>query len=147
MCPSSRSAKLGELARHQFAVIALLAIALASSFWVLLDVAGEYSKRAASFGVAQFENRFAELKKAVPPQTVLGYTSDNTPDDVNDQAEFYLTQYTFAPNIVTSSTLERFVIGNFHNPRPDPSVFQAKNLMPLRDYGNGVILCGHKNAR
>ena len=135
------------MARHQFAVFALLSIALASSFWVLLDVAGEYSKSAVSFGVAQFENRFAELKKAIPPGTVLGYTSDNAPDDVNDQAEFYLTQYTLAPTIVTSSTLQRLVVANFHNPRPDPSVFQAKSLVPLRDFGNGVILCGHRNPR
>jgi hypothetical protein len=135
------------LARHQFAVIALLAIALASSFWVLLDVAGEYSQSAASFGVAQFENRFAELKKAIPPGTVLGYTSDNAPNDVNDQAEFYLTQYTLAPVIVSSSTAERLVVANFHNARPSPDVFQAKNLIPLRDFGNGVILCGHMNAR
>jgi len=135
------------LGRHQFAVIALLAIALASSFWVLLDVAGDYSKNSASFGVASFENRFNELRKAIPPQTVLGYTSDNPPDDPSDQAEFYLTQYTLAPAIVTSSIQERLVVANFHNPQPNYAALQAKHLMPLRDYGNGVILCGHMPAR
>ncbi|MBZ5608766.1 MAG: hypothetical protein LAP38_10935 [Acidobacteriia bacterium] len=129
------------MVRHQFAVIALLAIALASSFWVLLDVAGDYSKRSASFGVASFESRFSELRKTVTPQSVFGYTSDNPPNDPSDQAEFYLTQYTLAPAIVTSSTLEKLVIANFHNPNPDLNVLQAKHLTPVQNFGNGIILC------
>lgn len=129
------------MVRHQVAVLALLAVALASSVWVLLDVAGDYSQRSASFGVASFENRFNELRKTVTPQSVFGYTSDNPPDDPSDQAEFYLTQYTLAPAIVTSSTLEKLVIANFHSPNPDLRSLQAKHLEAIQNFGNGVLLC------
>ncbi len=129
------------MVRHQFAVIALLAIALASSFWVLLDVAGDYSKSSTSFGVAAYESRYSELRKTVTPQTVFGYTSDNPPNDPSDQAEFYLTQYTLAPAIITSSILEKQVIFNFHNPSPDLRALEPKHLTAVLNYGNGVILC------
>jgi hypothetical protein len=91
------------LARHQFAVIALLGIAVASIFWVLLDVAGAYTRSGRSYGVDNFENRFGDLPKAATPRSVFGYVSDNRPDDPSDQAEYYLTQYTLAPAISAQS--------------------------------------------
>ena len=129
------------MVRHQIAVLALLAIALASSFWVALDVAGAYSQKSASFGVDGFETRFDELRKTVTPQSVFGYTSDNPKDDPSDQAEYYLTQYTLAPAIVTSSTLEKAVIANLHAANPDMKQLEAKHLMPVQNFGNDVFLC------
>jgi hypothetical protein len=129
------------LVRHQVAVLALLTVALASSFWVLLDVAGDYSQSSTSFGVASFENRFSALRKMVTPQSVFGYTSDNPPNDPSDQAEFYLTQYTLAPAIITSSILENQVIVNFHSPKPNLRALQAKRLMVVQDFGSGILLC------
>ena len=123
------------------AVITLLGIAVASIFWVLLDVAGAYSRGVNSYGVDNFENRFGDLPKAATPQTVFGYTSDNRPDDPSDQAEFYLTQYTLAPAIVVGTTTERDVVANMHAANPDMKVLQARQLMPVRNFGNGILLC------
>jgi hypothetical protein len=139
--------KLKNLARHQFAVIALLGIAVASIFWVLLDVAGAFARSTKSYGVDSFEKRFGDLPKAATPQTVFGYVSDNRPDDPSDQAEFYLTQYTLAPAIVVSTTTEREVVANMHSANPDLKALQARRLMPVRNFGNGIILCRNVSVR
>ena len=135
------------MARHQFAVIALLGIAVASIFWVLLDVARAYSHSSASYGVDNFENRFGDLPKAATPKTVFGYISDNRRDDPSDQAEFYLTQYTLAPAIVVSSTTERDVVANLHSANPDMKALQARGLMPVRNFGNGIFLLRNISVR
>lgn len=135
------------MARHQFAVIALLGIAVASIFWVLLDVAHAYSHSSTSYGVENFENRFADLPKAATPQTVFGYISDNRPDDPSDQAEFYLTQYTLAPAIVVSNINERQVVANMHAATPDMRPLQARGFLPIRNFGNGIFLYRNVTAR
>lgn len=135
------------MARHQFAVIALLGLAVASIFWVLLDVAGAYSHGTNSYGVDSFESRFGDLPKAATPKTVFGYVSDNRPDDPSDQAEYYLTQYTLAPAIVVSTTTEREVVANMHAANPDLKALQARHLMPIRNFGNGVLLCRNLSVK
>lgn len=127
------------MARHQFAVIALLGVALASIFWVLLDVAGAYTHT--SFGVDAFQNRFGDLTKAVNARTVFGYISDNRPDDPSDQAEFYLSQYTLAPTVLVTSVNQREVVANLHAANPDMNALRARNLVPVRNFGNGIFLC------
>ncbi len=133
------------MARHQFAVIALAAVALSSSFWLLLDLVGAYTRGAQTFGVAFFEARFDALRKTIKPHTVFGYYSDNG-NDATALAEFYLTQYTLAPAIVRPSLDEPLVVVNFHNPTPDPKLLQAKNLTAIQNFGNGVLLC-HNDSR
>jgi hypothetical protein len=135
------------LARHQFAVIALLGIALASTFWILIDVAGAYSHSTASYGVDNFEFRFGDLPRAVTAQSELGYISDNRRDDPSDQAEFYLTQYTMAPAIITTSIAEREVIANMHAAQPDMNALAARHLTVIRNFGSGIMLCRNLSIR
>lgn len=134
------NAKLNNLTRHRVAVITLAALALTSSFWILLDVAATYSASADTFGVAAFERRFDVLRKALPPHSVLGYVSDNPVNDARAQAEYFLTLYTLAPNIVKASTEEKLVVANFHTNAPDKALLQRKHLQRLQDYGNDVFL-------
>jgi hypothetical protein len=129
------------LVRHQFAVIALAALALASSFWLLLDLVSVYTRNTATFGVASFEDRFSEFRKTLEPQTVLGYLSDNPVNDPSNQSEFNLTQYTLAPAIVKPSIDERLVVVNYHSGTPDLAALRARHLAPIRDFGKGVLLC------
>ena len=135
-----------SLARHQFAVIAIAAIALASSLWVLLDIVPAYSTREERFGVAAFENRFEPLRKALPQQAVVGYVSDNAANDPSALAEFYLTEYALVPAIVKASTDEPLVIGNFHT-NPDVAKLQAKRLVSVGAFGNFVFLYRSAAAR
>ncbi len=134
-------AKLIGLARHQFALLSLLTIALVSSFWFLLDVLGTASQGTQSFGVPAFENRFSEFRKTVRPHTVFGYLSDNPPNDPSARLEFYLTQYTLAPAIVRASANESQVIMNYHSKQPDAKLLQSNHLVPVQDFGSGVLLC------
>lgn len=118
----------------------LAAIALVSSFWFLLDVLGAANHSARSFGVAAFEARFDDFRKANPPFGVYGYVSDNPPNDPSALAEFQLTQYALAPAIIKPSANENLVIVNYHNKQLDMRLLRAYHLTPFRDFGNGVAL-------
>jgi hypothetical protein len=133
------------LARHQFAVLALTAIALISSFWFLLDVLGTATRRGPAFGVAAFENRFTDFPKPIQPHTVYGYFSDNAPNDPSALAEFHVTQYTLAPAIVRPSVTEKVVIMNYHSKQLDVRLLRANHLRPLRSVGTGLMLCQPEN--
>lgn len=128
------------MARHKFAVIALAAIALFSTFWSLLDVLGAVSHNQI-FGVASFENRFDELRKTIRPHSVYGYLSDNAPNDPSARPEYYLTQYTLVPALVKATTQEQLVIVNFHSDKPDDKLLRVNQLAPVQNFGNGVVLC------
>ena len=132
------------MARHRFAVIFLAAVALCSSFWLLLDLVA-FARAKQTFGVPAFESRFDGIRRALPPRSVLGYTSDNPGNDPSTPLEFYLTQYTLAPAIVKPTTDEHLVVVNFHDPKPDPKLLAARNLTPVQNYGNGVWLCRNNN--
>jgi len=129
------------LARHQFAVLSLAAIALVSSFWFLLDVLGTATHSPLIFGVVAFENRFSDFRKLVRSHTVYGYISDNPPNNPSALAEFHLTQYTLAPAIIKPSPNESLVIVNYHSKQLDMKQLQANHLALLQDFGNGVALC------
>ncbi len=129
------------MARHQFAVLSLAAIALVSSFWFLLDVLGAATHGQQTFGVAGFENRFNDFPKTVQPHSVYGYLADTPPNDPSGLAEFHLTQYVLAPAIVKPSTHEDLVIVNYHSKDLDMKLLAANRLRPLRIVGNGLALC------
>ncbi len=129
------------MARHQFAVLSLAAIALVSSFWFLLDVLGTATHSTKAFGVAAYENRFNDFRKAYQPYGVYGYVSDNPPTDPSALAEFHLTQYTLAPAIVKQSADEGLVIVNYHSKQLDVRLLRAHRLALVQDFGNGVALC------
>ena len=127
------------MARHQFAVIALAAIAIASAFWILLDQVNVLSKEVQTFGVGSFEKRFELLRKELPPHSVIGYVSDNPiADQVTSQGEFYLTQYTLVPTIVKPSTEEPLEVANFHTDKLNEDLLKAKHLVAVKSYGSYV---------
>lgn len=124
----------------------LAAVALASSFWFLLDVLGAVSHRAPSFRVADFESRFANFPKP-GPENVYGYVSDNRPNDPASLSEFHLTQYTLAPATIKASANEQLVIVNYHGKSLDFNFLRAAHLTPYQDFGNGIALCRPAAAR
>ncbi len=129
------------MARHQFAVFSLAAIALVSSFWFLLDVLGMATQRTRTFGVTAFESRFNDFPKTIQPHAVYGYLSDNPPNDPSALAEFHLTQYALAPASIKASVNENLVIVNYHSTRLDPRLLQANHLAPFQQVGSGLELC------
>lgn len=132
------------MARHQFAVLALAALALASSFWWLLDLLQDYAKNGKTFGVEAFENRFSNFRKSAAPNTVYGYFSDDPTRTQVTQAEYFLTEYAIAPNMVIETRNLPLVIANTHSPTPNMTALNAAHLDLIQDFGNGVLLCRPK---
>jgi hypothetical protein len=116
-------------------------------FWILIDVAGAYSHSSTSYTVQVFESRFGDLPRAATPESVYGYLSDNRPDDPSDQAEFYLSQYTMAPAILTTSVTSRDVIANLHAQNPDLNALARRGLVPVHNFGNGIVLCRNMSVK
>jgi len=116
-------------------------IALASSFWFLLDVLGAVHRTKGVFGVEAFENRFNQIRPTMQPHAVYGYVSDTPDSNPSGPAEFHLTQYTLAPAIIKPSNKESLIILNYHDKQLDPKLLQSNQLVPVQDFGNGVVLC------
>jgi hypothetical protein len=133
------------LARNRFAVIALVALAIASSFSLLLDVVQARSQTMEETGVPFFEGRFAELRKALPNRGTVGFLTDLPSSDISSQAEYYLMQYELAPLIVKNTTDEKLVIGDVHNAKTTPAQFAPKGLVLEKDFGKGAQL--YRNTR
>lgn len=121
-------------------VLLLAAIALASSFWFLLDVLGTLAGRKPTLSVGDFEARFANFPKP-GPDAVYGYASDNQPNDPRALFEYHLTQYVLAPAIVKPTANLDLVVVNYHTKDLDLRFLHANHLDPYQSYGNGIALC------
>ncbi|MGB9434243.1 MAG: hypothetical protein WBQ89_18505 [Candidatus Acidiferrum sp.] len=120
--------------------------------------------------ISQYERRFAEVKRFLPPNQIVFYIDDF--DESLDQCDaFYLTQYSLTPTVlaafdsncgsaeILSSHNSRLVLENFHDPQNDPYLlsllpsnyfeaqprndrfkFASVHRVLLRDFGHGVRL-------
>jgi hypothetical protein len=129
------------LARHQFAVLALAALALCSIFWSLLNVEGAVSHRQV-VRIVYFETRLEQLRRTLDPSSPVGWISDN---GANDSAaallEYHLTQYTLAPVKVKNTDKETDVVGIFDAGKIDQALLASHKLYLVRDFNNGVAMC------
>jgi hypothetical protein len=55
-------------------------------------------------------------------------------------AQYVLTQYTLAPLIVQNSPGLPLVVGNFLDGPPAPGFLEKNGLVPVKDFGDGLIL-------
>ena len=80
------------------------------------------TQNAAGEPVAEWERRFAPLKKIMPfTDGTVGYVSDSHVAGIDyynpdDQIEYTLTQYVMAPVIVRKGADHEWIIGNFTKP-------------------------------
>jgi hypothetical protein len=94
-------------------------------------------KAAASDGAERSDQRFSELRRALPEYGAVGYLGDTSESGV---ADYYLAQYALAPLVVERSKDHELVIGNFPSlPHVPPSGTET-DLVLVRDFGNGVLL-------
>ena len=77
------------------------------------------AERAAGEPVAEWERRFAPLKKIMPfKEGTVGYISDSPVTGIDyynpdDQIEYTLTQYVMSPIVVRKGADREWIIGNF----------------------------------
>jgi hypothetical protein len=101
------------------------------------------------------ETRIAQLLPLLPARGAVGYvtTVDNgrifaaekTFTNVEFLAQYVLTQYTLAPRIVRNSPDLPLVVGNFIDGPPAPGFLENNDLVPLKDFGDGLLLYRREN--
>ena len=96
------------------------------------------------------ETRIAQLLPFMPASGAVGYVTTVENDrifaaeksftNVEFLAQYVLTQYTLAPRIVLNSPDLPLVIGNFIDGPPAPEFLEKNGLVPLKDFGDGLVL-------
>jgi len=125
------------------AIILLIFFALLSNLRLFRQTLNFAPKPLGTDEITLYEKRFAELKKILPYHGVVGYISNKQAEDIRfdaGAAEYYLTQYALTPLVVAYSPNYPLVVGNFLQSVIDPEIYTSKDLVPLKDFGNGVLL-------
>jgi len=96
------------------------------------------------------EARIEQLKPSLPASGAVGYVTTVENDrifamekaikNVEYLAQYALTQYTLAPVIVRNSPDMPLVVGNFIDGPPAPGFLERHRLVPLKDFGDGLVL-------
>ena len=96
------------------------------------------------------EARIAQLLPLLPAAGAVGYVTTVENDrifaaeksftNVEFLAQYVLTQYTLAPRIVRNSPDLPLVVGNFIDGPPAPGFLEKNSLVPLKDFGDGLVL-------
>ena len=96
------------------------------------------------------EARIEQLKPLLPASGAVGYVTSVENDrifakekafqNVEYLAQYALTQYTLAPLVVRNSPELPLVVGNFLDGPPAPGFLEKRDLVPLRDFGDGLVL-------
>jgi len=84
-------------------------------------------------------NRYAKLKAALPPHSVVGYVDDE-PDKTARDAKYAITRYVLVPAVVAQGPDYPLVVGNFRDAHKNPEEVAAGTWTLVQDFGNGVKL-------
>jgi len=128
--------------------------ALYASLSLLLEKARDFPGTGWEDPVSVHERRIEPLKSVLPPRGAVGYVTaldsekifarERSLRDVELLGHFILTQYTLAPVYVYNTPDRPLVVGNFIGSNPDHSRIARKGLVPLKDFGDGLILYRRK---
>lgn len=129
-------------------LITLLAAAVNSGIFQWLDALHIWDSQQVNRDTAsEWEKHLTPLKNDLPTRGVIGYIFQNgTPpdfilDSMDDQEEYFLTQYTLAPLIVVRGTSPQWVIGNFSEKSP---LSKIQDHQIIHSYGWGIYLMQEK---
>lgn len=145
--PDGKYARL----RAGTALVLLLSLTFAACLTALYRGAKSLPEFPKTDPVTIHEARIEQIRGALPAGTAaVGYVTsidnekiflyERTLRDVEFLAQYMLTQYTLAPVIVHNSPDHPLVVGNYITGAPDPALLAKHALVPLRDFGDGLIL-------
>jgi len=138
-------AGLQHQGRITITVALTLMLCLLSSLRVVIEAPRPRQLEAMSRAVAQHsDQRFAELRRALPGRGVVGYVGEAAESGV---ADYYLAQYALAPLVVERSQDHPLVIGNFPASQPASPPATVKGLVLVKDFGNGVLLLAKEDNK
>ncbi len=131
-------------ARVKLGIMLLILFALLSNLQLLKQVSAYGLKFMGRDRITLYEKRFDDLKKILPSHGVVGYISDKqiegTNGDVGALSDYYLAQYALSPVIVIKSPEPSLVVGNFRVNGTTLNISINRNLILVKDFGNGVML-------
>jgi len=117
---------------------------------LLVQSIGIYTDLPDKDPVTIHEARIAQLKGSLPVSGEIGYVTtveneqifayERAMKNVEYLAQYALTQYTLAPLIVRNSPELPLVVGNFLDGPPAPGFLEKNGLVPIKDFGDGLIL-------
>jgi hypothetical protein len=122
------------------AVALLAAWSLAGFYTATEEVSGA---NADIYKVGEQAARFADLASALPAAGIVGYVSDVPPGQTLSAALYSSAQYTLAPRLVTSQSVQpapEWVIGDFSKPLDVVQFGKEHGLILVKDFGNGAVL-------
>jgi hypothetical protein len=138
------------LMRLKVGLLLLLGLTLAASLNLLYQNGKAYPDFLKTDPVTIHETRINQIKSALPQTASVGYVTavdnekifyyERSLTNVEFLAQYILTQYTLAPVIVYNSPDYPLVVGNYIDGSPDPGFLKRKALIPIRDFGDGLIL-------
>ena len=116
-----------------------LVIAALLSLYGTLDFYGAQIERNKtqkdSYQIGAQEQRFEALKRELGANAVAGYVSD-----LSDAGILLSAQHALAPVLLVDDVPYQFVVGNFSKPLDYSEFGRARNLVLVKDFGNGVTL-------
>jgi hypothetical protein len=125
--------------RHSGKAILGLVIAALLSLYGTLDFYGAQIERNQAqkdaYQIGAQEQRFEALKRELGANTVAGYVSD-----LSDAGILLSAQHALAPVLLVDDVPHQFVVGNFSKPLDYSEFGRARNLVLVKDFGNGVTL-------
>jgi hypothetical protein len=91
--------------------------------------------------VTLLDKRFAELRKLLPANSIIGYISSYKCDSLTETKYYYITQYALSPVIVSRDTNHDFIVAYLYN-----TIFSEdiSNFIILKNFENGVLLLTKK---
>ena len=117
---------------------------------LLVQSIGIYTDLPDKDPVTIHEERIAQLRGSLPASGEVGYVTtvenekifayERAFQNVEYLAQYVLTQYTLAPLIVRNSPKLPLVVGNFLDGPPAPGFLDKNGLLPIKDFGDGLIL-------
>jgi len=140
--------------RGRAGYLLLMACALYASVLLLYEKAALFPGLSSEDPVSIHESRMAPLRAYLPDRGAVGYVTaleiekifarERALRDVELLGHFILTQYTLAPVFVYPRPDRPLVVGNFIGARPDQALLDHYGLVPLKDFGDGLILYRRK---
>ena len=136
--------------RLKVGLLLLLGLTLAASLNLLYQNGKAYPDFLKTDPVTIHETRINQIKSALPQTASVGYVTavdnekifyyERSLTNVEFLAQYILTQYNLAPVIVYNNPDYPLVVGNYIDGSPDPGFLKRKALIPIRDFGDGLIL-------
>ena len=128
-------------------LIALTGYAILSLLWQGIRSSSDIPE---TDPVTIHEARIRQLKPLLPPFGEVGYATTVENDrifaaerafqNVEYLAQYALTQYTLAPLIVRNSPDLPLVVGNFLDGPPALGFLERHDLVPVKNFGDGLVL-------